>query len=95
MTSPRPRPFSTLTLDHLVLRVEDLPRMRAFYEETLGCPCVREEPARALWTSRWGRAHRPGGQDTPLGGEGPIHHQNGNLDRMCPSRSNPSMRATF
>ena len=22
-------------------------------------------------------------KDTPLGGEGPIHHQNGNLDHLC------------
>lgn len=84
MTSPKPRPFSTLTLDHLVLRVEDLPRMRAFYEETLGCPCVREEPKLGLYQFRAGDVLIDlVVKDTPLGGEGPIHHQNGNLDHLC------------
>lgn len=84
MKHPKPRPFSTLTVDHLVLRVKDLPRMRAFYEDTLGCPCVREEPKLGLYQFRAGTVLIDlVVQGTPLGGEAPIHRQNGNLDHLC------------
>jgi len=84
MTDPKPRPFSTLTVDHLVLRVKDLPRMRAFYEEALGCPCVREEPKLGLYQFRAGNVLIDlVVRGTPLGGEAPIHRQGGNLDHLC------------
>jgi len=83
MTRPKPRPFSTLTVDHLVLRVKDLPRMRAFYEDILGCPCVREEPNLGLYQFRAGDVLIDlVVRGTPLGGEAPIHRQDGNLDHL-------------
>ena len=34
---PTPPPFAMRGIDHIVLRVVDLPRMLAFYHEVLGC----------------------------------------------------------
>ena len=85
MTAPTPRrPFSQLTVDHLVLRVEDLPRMRAFYETTLGCPCVRAEPELGLYQFRAGAVLIDlVVKGTRLGGNAPIHREAGNLDHLC------------
>ena len=84
MTHPKPRPFKSLTVGHLVLRVKDLPRMRAFYEDSLGCPCVREEPNLGLYQFRAGDVLIDlVVRGTPLGGEAPIHRQDGNLDHLC------------
>ena len=38
------RPFAIKHIDHLVLRVTDLPRSVAFYRDLLGCTVSRERP---------------------------------------------------
>jgi catechol 2,3-dioxygenase-like lactoylglutathione lyase family enzyme len=38
-----PPPYSTLALDHVVLRVEDMPRMEHFYVEVLGCAVAHRQ----------------------------------------------------
>ncbi|MFJ4346295.1 VOC family protein [Pseudomonas sp. NPDC089401] len=38
------RPFTLKHIDHLVLRVGDLPRSVAFYRDLLGCTVSRERP---------------------------------------------------
>lgn len=43
-------------IDHVVLRVRDLPRALAFYRDVLGCPLEREQPAIGLWQLRAGRS---------------------------------------
>ncbi len=43
-------------LDHLVLRVSDMQRMRAFYVDVLGCPVERRQDALGLVQLRAGSA---------------------------------------
>ena len=43
------QPFAMRGLDHIVLRVVDLPRMLAFYHEVLGCTDEREQPELGLY----------------------------------------------
>lgn len=38
------RPFEIQRIDHVVLRVQDLPRAIAFYRDVLGCTVARERP---------------------------------------------------
>nr|WP_211242886.1 VOC family protein [Sinimarinibacterium sp. CAU 1509] len=45
-----------LGLDHLVLRVSDLPRALAFYVDVLGCPIERRQAAIGLVQLRAGSA---------------------------------------
>jgi len=47
-------PFALTGIDHVVLRVVDLPRMLAFYGEVLGCRVEREQPAIGLTQLRAG-----------------------------------------
>jgi glyoxylase I family protein len=49
-------PFKMTGLDHIVLRVGDLTRMRAFYEGVLGCTLEREQAAIGLFQLRAGRS---------------------------------------
>jgi glyoxylase I family protein len=49
-----PRPFSLRRLDHVVLRVRDAARMRAFYCDVLGCTLEREQPELGLTQLRAG-----------------------------------------
>jgi len=49
-------PFALRGLDHLVLRVVDLDRMRSFYKEVLGCTDEREQPEIGLYQLRAGYA---------------------------------------
>ncbi|MDR3669547.1 MAG: VOC family protein [Holophaga sp.] len=43
-------------IDHLVLRVVDLPKMVGFYRDILGCPMEREQPELGLFQLRAGRS---------------------------------------
>ena len=49
-------PFRPKGLDHVVIRVADLTRMRAFYGDVLGCPVEREEADIGLVQLRAGRS---------------------------------------
>lgn len=50
------RPFVVLGLDHVVFRVRDVARMRAFYIDVLGCTLEREQPEIGLVQIRAGRS---------------------------------------
>ena len=52
-TSPD-RPWSTIGIDHLVLRITDLDRMLGFYVDVLGCEVERENAAAGLYQLRAG-----------------------------------------
>jgi glyoxylase I family protein len=47
MSTPNPaqRPFQVKCIDHVVLRVSDLPRALWFYRDVLGCTVARERPS--------------------------------------------------
>jgi glyoxylase I family protein len=49
-------PFTLEGIDHIVLRVRDLPRSLAFYCGLLGCRIEREQPALGLTQLRAGRS---------------------------------------
>ena len=49
-------PFQMTGLDHIVLRVADLPRILAFYERVIGCTIEREQPEIGLTQLRAGRS---------------------------------------
>jgi glyoxylase I family protein len=49
-----PPPFTMRGIDHVVLRVVDLPRMLAFYREVLGCTDERDQEAIGLYQLRAG-----------------------------------------
>ena len=49
-------PFAVQGIDHIVLRVRQLPRALAFYREVLGCPLEREQPELGLTQLRAGRS---------------------------------------
>lgn len=51
---PTPPPFTMRGIDHVVLRVVDLPRMLAFYHDVLGCTDEREQAAIGLYQLRAG-----------------------------------------
>lgn len=53
MTAP---PFQLCGLDHIVLRVVDLERMRRFYKDVLGCSEEREQAEIGLYQLRAGAA---------------------------------------
>ena len=46
--------FDILGIDHIVLRVRDLPRMTAFYRDTLGCPVEKVQDEYGLVQLRAG-----------------------------------------
>jgi glyoxylase I family protein len=76
-------PFTLAGLDHLVLRVADLPRMRAFYCEVLGCRLEREQPELGLTQLRAGTSLIDlVTRDGPLGRQGP-DGAGRNLDHFC------------
>ena len=80
-------PFKLVALDHVVIRVGDLPGMTAFYTEALGCELVWKRDALGMTHLRAGTAlvdlvDRAG----PLGGGGdgvPEGVSGGNLDHIC------------
>ena len=47
-------PFRMRGIDHIVLRVADLPRMLAFYHDVLGCTDERAQPELGLYQLRVG-----------------------------------------
>ena len=49
-------PFALAALDHVVLRVNDLPRMLAFYRDVLGCTLEKKQESIGLWQLRAGNA---------------------------------------
>ena len=49
-------PFDMLGLDHVVLRIRDLDKMRAFYMDVLGCTFVDHDPDNDLFQVRAGSA---------------------------------------
>ena len=49
-------PFTLVGLDHIVLRVRDLPRALRFYLEVLGCALERQQPELGLTQLRAGRS---------------------------------------
>lgn len=73
-------------IDHLVLRVSDLPKMIAFYRDILGCTLEREQPELGLFQLRAGRS-----LVDFVTAEGPLGRQGGtapgaggrNLDHLC------------
>jgi len=79
-------PFSVQRIDHLVLRVRDLQRSVAFYENAIGCTVVR-------WRDDLGLVHLRAGAsmidlisiDGELGRKGGAAPQAGgrNLDHVC------------
>jgi glyoxylase I family protein len=78
-------PFGINGIDHLVLRVRDLPRALEFYRGVLGCTLEREQPELGLTQLRAGRclidlvtADGPlGSRDGTLAGAGP------NMEHFC------------
>jgi glyoxylase I family protein len=73
-------------IDHLVLRVVDLPRMLRFYRDVLGCVVERDRPDLGLVQLRAGRSMLdlvP--VDGPLGRQGGAAPgaQGRNLDHFC------------
>jgi len=78
--------FQVLGLDHLVLRVLDLARMRRFYTEVLGCRVEREQAEIGLLQLRAGASLIDlVSVDGLLGraGGAPPGHQGRNLDHFC------------
>ena len=78
--------FRPITIDHLVLRVVDLPRMQRFYVEALGCTLQRRQDAIGLVQLRAGNALIdlvP--VDGPLGRAGGAApgREGRNLDHFC------------
>jgi glyoxylase I family protein len=54
--APHHRPFALRGIDHVVLRVRDLERMRGFYCDVLGCAVERAQPELGLTQLRAGRS---------------------------------------
>ncbi|HET6436033.1 MAG TPA: VOC family protein [Xanthomonadaceae bacterium] len=50
------RPFVVAQIDHVVLRVRDVPAMQAFYRDVLGCAEERRQDAIGLLQLRAGRS---------------------------------------
>jgi len=83
---PAEHPLAIRGIDHIVLRVADLPAMIAFYGEVLGCPVERRQDEIGLVQLRAGHAlidlvpvdgklGREGGAAPGKGGR--------NLDHLC------------
>ncbi len=80
-----PRPYDRLELDHVVLRVQDLARMEAFYAGVIGCEVVHRQEELGLVHLRAGEALIDlvwiGGR-LGRGGVAPDHGRP-NLDHLC------------
>jgi glyoxylase I family protein len=76
-------PFSVQGIDHIVLRVRELPRMLAFYRDVLGCALERQHPELGLTQLRAGSSLIDlVTLDGPLGGAGP-QGPGRNVDHFC------------
>ena len=79
-------PFRVKGLDHVVLRVADLPRALAFYRDVLGCTLEREQASIGLTQLRIGASLIDliplDGQLGRLGGAGP-GREGRNLDHFA------------
>jgi glyoxylase I family protein len=79
-------PFRIGGLDHIVIRVRDMPRMVAFYRDVLDCPVEKVQDDLGLWQLRAGRTLIDfvdvAGK---LGREGgaPPGHEALNMDHFC------------
>lgn len=86
MSPPAPHPLTIRELDHLVLRVRDLPRMLDFYVGALGCAVERQRDDIGLVQLRAGRSMLDlvpvDGQLGRAGGAGP-GTEGRNLDHFC------------
>lgn len=80
------RPFALRRLDHVVLRVRDAARMRAFYCDVLGCAIEREQPEIGLTQLRAGESLIDlvtlDGKLGRVGGAGPARDGH-NVDHVC------------
>ena len=77
-------PFAVRGIDHIVLRVRELPRALAFYRDVLGCTVEREQPALGLTQLRAGRSLIDlVTLDGPLGRGAPATAAACNLDHFC------------
>ncbi|MDQ3288442.1 MAG: VOC family protein [Pseudomonadota bacterium] len=83
--SARP-PFDLLQLDHVVLRVRDLPAMQAFYCDVLGCTVERRQEPIGLVQLRAGQSLidlvDAGGEIGRKGGRAPDADGH-NMDHLC------------
>jgi catechol 2,3-dioxygenase-like lactoylglutathione lyase family enzyme len=73
-------------IDHLVLRVVDLPKMIGFYRDVLGCTMERDQPELGLYQLRAGRSLLDlVTVDGPLGRQGGAAPgpEGRNLDHLC------------
>jgi glyoxylase I family protein len=78
------QPFAVRGIDHIVLRVRDLPRSLAFYRDVLGCALEREQPSLGLWQLRAGRSLIDlVTLDGPLGRAAPATAVACNLEHFC------------
>lgn len=79
-------PFHVKGLDHVVLRVADLPRALAFYREVIGCSVEREQASIGLTQLRIGASLIDlvtlDGQLGRMGGSGP-GRQGRNMDHFA------------
>ena len=80
-----PPPYSSLALDHVVIRVEDMDRMLGFYRDVLGCEVAHRQDALGLVHLRAGAALIDlvwiGGK-LGRGGAAP-DRERPNLDHLC------------
>ncbi len=78
--------FRILRLDHLVLRVADVPRVLAFYRDVLGCPVEKIQEGLGLYQLRAGDSLIDlvdlAGPLGKAGGRGP-GAEGRNLDHLC------------
>ncbi len=85
MTTTSPNPINVTRIDHVVLRVADMPRMIAFYRDVLGCRLERGPGDNGLAQLRAGDSlidlvDIAG----PLGGKGRApDHTAPNMDHVC------------
>src|SRR5579872_6278366 len=77
--------FRIIGIDHIVLRVHDLPRSLAFYCGTLGCSVEREQPSLGLTQLRAGSSLIDlVTADGPLGARTTAYREPGpNLEHFC------------
>ena len=79
-------PFALAQIDHVVLRVSDLPAMRAFYCDVLGCTVEREQAGIGLLQLRAGDSLIDlvpvDGKLGRMGGAAPAA-EGRNLDHLC------------